>query len=1169
MLQKSAIYIDKRAYACYNKVTPKREAGLDMIAKKRSKIDLKRAIFGCFFAVIGIFGVVVVPLINSVEVSAVPETTGEPEETVTEEPENTDDGEKTEQENGNEENNGEDPKIKNVTGDGCQKSLGAVGWLVCPTTGKIAEAVDWLYDKIEDILVIDPVSMEEGSPINQIWQYFLGVTNIVFIIFLLVVIYSQITGIGISNYGVKKALPKLIVTAVLVNLSFLICTLAVDVSNIVGNGLRDVFTSVEESVIANMPNTESSSDIDPETGDLTREAKLAYADMYSYIAGGAGVAVVGGKIAFETGAIWMLIPVVLGALVAVVSGLITIALRQAVVTLLIMISPIAIVAYILPNTEQWFRKWRQLLIKMLVFYPMFSLLFGASSLAGFAIIASAKDGFGMILGTAVQIFPLFFSWSLMKMSGTFLGTINAKMQGLAARPLAAGRAMAEAGRMSAKQKHLASGRPTTPTLRLMQFMSNQNIAREAETAENSEIVKNRALAFNAAKHYDKKGRPTKDGERAYEAQARNMEYQQIIMRDKNNMNKGLGQLNAVNRYSSVAQKARLKELDNANVLAADRLKAEQARGEKIDYENAMGFHKRMEDAVNAHFDDKHGNLVDENGVSIYKRHFDGKEAMEVAARARYKAMSEVMEGSAADVQYIAATAAHGYDTQRKIIETKMQKYFELTPPTKDVEYRLGEMTRAKNAIDNIDSIIPGLRILNQRGDTDLVRQQLEHVLDHGVDLGSHASQSLASFLMFEVKDNDPFLRRFGKYINLETAKVYNENERKRMQVSLDEYVTGKYEEDDPQHPGVKIERSSKRPMEVLMEGTSLDGMERTAMQNLDDMLKKAYTKDKRLDVRAYLDQRKKIEKAIAPQFISASLKYLSGSEQLKNMVSFLTGYDDKGRARWEKDLAGDARYAEEYFRQNSIDYLLAQTPAQLLGLRSDYQKALMKHLENEYRETKMGDWDESYIKEREEILAEEADIPNRYDDLPPEVARGKREEDLEKLRDRMIGAQFKQILDSKGKLNQIYRTRRSGAANNAKDWVRKWLDLDNEVLITMRLEEDKKKLKEEVKRERSKRNLKNVPDGDIGAGDGGSTIYDDVKRAELVSYVEDLWDSLRSEDDDGEGFYRESVEYIKKELGADSYIEAAYRHFRENNPYADGYELRDFLKDLFNDPENY
>lgn len=1127
-----------------------------MIAKKRSKIDLKKTIFGCFFAMVGLFSGLTIPVISAVDVFAIPENSDE-----TEEPENNEE----KNESGDETDN--TTALTNATKDECQNSLGSIGWLVCPTTGKIAEAVDWLYDKLEDILVIDPVSMEDGSPINQIWSYFLGVTNIVFIIFLLVVIYSQLTGIGISNYGIKRTLPKLIVTAVLVNLSFLICTLAVDVSNIVGNGLRGVFTGVEESVLANMADGTDMENADAE--DLSDDKKLAYADMYNSIAGGAGVAVGAGIIAFETGAIWMLIPVVLGALVSVVSGLITIALRQAVVTLLIMISPIAIVACILPNTEQWFKKWRQLLMKMLVFYPMFSLLFGASSLAGFAIIASAKDGFGVLLGTAVQIFPLFFSWSLMKMSGTFLGTINAKMHGLAAKPLAASRVMAESNRMSMKQKHLASGRPTTTSLRLMQFMSNKNIAREAETAENSEIVKNRALAFNAAKHYDKKGRPTKDGERAYEAQAKNMEYQQIIMRDKNNMNKGLGQLNAVSRYSDVAQKARLRELDNANVLAADKLKAEQARGEKIEYENAVGFHKRMEDAVNSHFDDKYGDLVNDKGVSIYKRHFDGNEAMEIAARARYKAMSEVMEGNAADVQYIAATAAHGYDAQKKIIETKMQKYFELTPPTKDVEYRLKEMTQSRDAISNIDSIIPGLRILNQRGDTDLVRQQLEHVLDHGVDLGSHASQSLASFLMFEVKDNDPFLRRFGKYINLETAKVYNENERKKMQVTLEEYVTGKYEEDDPKHPGNKIERTSKRPMEVLMEGTPLDSMERTAMQNLDDMLTKAYTKDEKLDVRAYLDQRKKIEKAISPQFISASLKYLSGSEQLKNMVSFLTGYDDKGRGRWEKDLASDAEYAEEYFRQNSIDYLLAQTPAQLLGLRSDYKDALMKHLENEYKKTKMKDWDEGYIKEREEILAEEADISNRYSDLPPKEAKEKREEDLKKLRDRMIGAQFKQILDSKGKLNQIYRTRRSGAANNAKDWLREWLDLDNEVLIAMRLEEDKKRMRDEVRRERKERNLSNVPDNDAGAGVGGHVIYDDVKRAELVAYVDDLWENLKAEDESGEEFYKESMDYVRKQLGNNSCIEDLYRHFREENPEADGYELREYLKDLFGDPENY
>lgn len=1154
-----------------------------MIVKKESKTNFFKTIFGCFFAMVCILTGLTTPLLQATRVYADPDTTENADDAT----DNTQDGtsnqrtdddtdqttdnntstnEETNQ-NNTETNNTTVGALKSATGDQCQESLGSIGWLVCPTTGKIAEAVDWLYDKLEDILVIDPVSMEEGSPIFQIWQYFLGLTNIVFIIFVLVVVYSQLTGVGISNYGIKKVLPKLIVTAVLVNLSFLVCIIAVDLSNIIGSGLRDVFTNIEESVLAGMSSASSAATT---AGDLSREAKLSYADMYSSLAGGTGVAIGGAIIAFETGAIWMLIPVVLGAVVAVASGLITIALRQAVVTLLIMVSPLAIVAYMLPNTEQWYKKWKQLFIKMLVFYPAFSLLFGASSLAGFAIIASAKDGFGVLLGTAVQIFPLFFSWSLMKMSGTFLGAINAKMRGLAARPLASNRAWAESRRLDMRQRHLASGKPTASSLRLMQFMSNRKIAREAEIAENSEIVKNRALAYNASKHYDKKGRPTKDGEKAYEAQARNMSYQQIIMRDKNNMNKGLGQLSAVQASSSVAQRARLRMLDNANVVAADALKAEQARGEKIDYENAVGFHNRMEAAINAHFDSQYGNLTNDDGVSIYKRHFEGKSAEEVAAAARYKAMSDIMEGRAADVQYIAATAAHGYDAQRKIVETKMQKYFELTPPTKDVVYRLGELTKAKDAIANVDSIIPGLRILNQRGDTDLVREQLENILNHGVDLGSHASQSLASFLMFEVKDNDPFLRRFGKYINLETASVYNENKRKRMHVSLDEYVTGEYEEDDPSNPGTKIIRKSKRPMEVLMEGTPLDGMERTAMRNLDDMLINAYKDGEgNLDVGKYLAQRKKIETAIAPQFISASLKYLSGSEQLKSMVEFLTGYNGKGKARWDEggDLASAPDIAEAYFRKNSIDYLLAQTPAQLLGLRSDYQKALMKHLEKEYQETEMKGWDEGYIREREEMMAEAADIPNRYSDLPPEEAEKQRDKDLQDLRDRMVGAQFKQILDSKGKLNQIYRTRRSGAANNAKDWVRKWLDLDNEVLITMRLEEDKNRLREEVKRERQRRNIANVPDNDNP--ETSHVVYDDIKRAELVSYVEDLWDNLKEEDESGDTFYEESMEYVRRELGTNSFIEATYKKFRKDYPDADSHELKEFLKDLLGNSDNY
>ena len=1031
-----------------------------MIMKKRFKKELVKSILGIFFAIMGIITAVAVPFVNTNNAFADPETS-ETSEADSEAAEKNED----EQESADKENNGSTIKMSNLmaaTGNNCKDSLGEVGWLVCPVTEKISEATDWLYEKLRGILEINPVTISDGSPIYEIWKYCLNITNIVFVVFLLVVVYSQITGVGITNYGIKKILPKLIVAAVLVNLSFLICTIAVDISNIVGNGLRGMFDGIEQSVLA----SSTASSMTTATGDLTEEAKLSYASMYGTLASGALVTVGGVAIAFETGAIWMLIPVVLGAIVAVVSGLITVALRQAVVMLLIMISPLAIVASMLPNTENLFKKWKQLFIKMLVFYPMFSLLFGASSLAGFAIIASATDGFGVLLGTAVQIFPLFFSWSLMKMSGTFLGTINAKMRGLAEKPLATNRAWADSHRQLSKQKHLASGRVYTPSLRLRQFLSDRKVAREEDTADYASTVKNRGLAYNAARKYGKNGVPNKEAEEDYEMQARNMRYTRVIEQHKNNMNKGLGQLEVVKAGATSAQKARLAKLDLANVNAADMLKAERARAEKIEYDNAVGFHKRMEDAINVHMDDKHAAVVG----SQYTKHFDDeKKAAE--ARARYASINRVMEGDELNTQYVAATAAHGYDTQAKIVMSKFQKYFELTPPTRDVRYRLEEFSRFSKkaadgvgfdikASDNIDAVVSGLRILNQRGDTDFVKDILDDILDGkygGLKLGSHASQSLASFLMFDVKDNDPYLRRFGKYINLETARMYDKNDRKKDTVDYDEYIKGYHIEPD----GSKM--YAKKDMVKLMEGTSLDGIERTALDNYDKSLRKAYTDENGvLDLEAYRKKRSEVDKATAPQFISANMKFLSGSEQIASAVKSKTGFygeQDKTTGEYsmipvwdnpkeaaelfkscgdnEEEKAKAKKGLKTWYREQTLQYLRDQTPAQILGLRSDFYVPLIEHLSDAY----LYDEDGNEIPERvQELKGMEEAVISQYGSLDSKKAK----DALIELKKKPAGEVFRELLYRKGKLRQIEKSKRSGAANNAKDWVRELLLLDSE-----------------------------------------------------------------------------------------------------------------------------
>ena len=137
-----------------------------MILKRHSKNRLRNAIFGVLFAIMSLFSLTALIPVNNVYAEPTTTTTTTTEET------------------------GEKKK-----GVSCEQSLGALGWLVCPTTGKISEAVDWLYDKIEDILVINPVELKDGAPIYEIWKYMKGLTNIIFIIFMNSIIMICLKGI--------------------------------------------------------------------------------------------------------------------------------------------------------------------------------------------------------------------------------------------------------------------------------------------------------------------------------------------------------------------------------------------------------------------------------------------------------------------------------------------------------------------------------------------------------------------------------------------------------------------------------------------------------------------------------------------------------------------------------------------------------------------------------------------------------------------------------------------------------------------------------------------------------------------------------------------------------------------------------------------------------------
>ena len=954
-----------------------------MSVEKTIKKRICNILFGWIFAILALF----TPIIASTPVFADPETPETPETTETTGTEPTEPTEPTEQP----ETNGT-VLISDFNGDVCKRNLGAVGWLVCPVMNVVTSATDSLYTVIKDLLVIKPLEANNNSPIYIIWKYCLGIANTVFVIFLLVVVFSQITGLGISNYGIKKILPKLIVAAIFINISFLICTLLVDVSNIVGSSLRSIFENIPITI-----------------GDLP-VSQIPMRDVVGAVLGTAAIA--GVVIAVSAASLWMLIPTLLAGLAAIVSGLITIALRQTVVTLLVMISPLAFVCNMLPNTKDLYNKWKSLFKKMLVFYPLFSLLFGASNLAGWAIIASASNNsetgmFMVILGLGVQIVPLFFSWSLMKMSGTFLGDINAKIRSIADKPIATNRAWAESHRENSRARKLALDKSrATPSTRLMQYLSDRKISRELDTKEYNNLAVTRGLVYNANKHYDKNGHFTKDGEEAYEMQTQNMLYQSRLLRDKNFFQSGVAVLARDN-----AHKKRLEQLDDEATNAADEYAMQASHAAVIDYDNAVSRQNRFNDAMNAHMDEVNSDKSD------YRRHniMDRTEALR-----RYEQMRNTMKFESNPdfgINYIAADAASTFSAQTAIMQGKFEKYNNAIVPTNDIIKRLEELSKSADSSKNIDAIIGGMKVLNMRGDTSLVAKTIQEICaNNKLELGTYASQALSSFLMFDVKDKDPTLRRFGKYINLETAKIYNDNEaidgtnsgrRLKLSVDMDEYIRGEYiDHQFTDANGVvhNVSKKSKLGITQLVTGTSFSGAEREAYDVFEKTIASAYVStdaqgNQTFDTKGWLKKRAEAWNAALPNIVSDQFAYLSGSEQIMALSRAVAGdplafLSADVRAAMSEE---DKKAVKEAQGKRVDDFVHAQVYNQIARAKSDMLSPIKKFYVNKATEEYADDnsirnaTDEERQKYFEEKAADlfKANLqPGIYDSLLDNARKG-------------------------------------------------------------------------------------------------------------------------------------------------------------------------------------
>lgn len=356
----------------------------------------------------------------------------------------------------------------------------AGGWIACTVFVGLQKAITGLVTNfVEPLLKVNTFTEDDSrAAVEQVWSRVKDMANIALIIAFMVVIYSQATSMGISAYGIKRLAPRILIAAILINISFFVTGVIVDIFNILGAGIQSVVTSA----------------ISGSKLDLGGGGTLL------------GIGVAGGilgTVAFSTGfaaALWAILPILGFAALAILVFALVLVARLAFINLLIILAPLAIAAMILPGTESWFKKWRQTFGQMLVIYPMMMLLLGSGTLVAVIIqnIPTTNDTAKFIfqaLALLAQFLPIFALPIVLQTFAGSLGRVTSALNRVSDKAKGGIRNYSAERRRQASKNYLATpGRPGVfgMSRRFSQRRDLKSRLRDANEQANENVLKSKA-----------------------------------------------------------------------------------------------------------------------------------------------------------------------------------------------------------------------------------------------------------------------------------------------------------------------------------------------------------------------------------------------------------------------------------------------------------------------------------------------------------------------------------------------------------------------------------------------------------------------------------------------------------------------------------------------------
>lgn len=346
--------------------------------------------------------------------------------------------------------------------DTCDGGIPVLGWLICSVADLASSFASKVDDALISLLVINSYEYSQDSGIKTAWSAFRILSTVILVGIALFAIIAQIFNLEfMSAYTVKKIVPRLVIAVILIQLSWFLMTTTFEIVNLIGESVGDLIAapfggSKKLETLATIINnyyTNASGAVQFGAFSLTG---LAAVVGFQAIGGGFGL-------------LFMAITVLIAAVVAFA----TLVLRKVVLVALLIVAPVALILWILPNTQGWWKKYWELLTKLLLMFPLIMAVLMVGKVFAKITAQTAQSGSSEML-TFFIIFiayfgPFFLIPSMVKASGTvFAKAAEGISKGGAAikkaRPIE---------RVEQAKKHNIEARDRNATLRGRRWASGQ------------------------------------------------------------------------------------------------------------------------------------------------------------------------------------------------------------------------------------------------------------------------------------------------------------------------------------------------------------------------------------------------------------------------------------------------------------------------------------------------------------------------------------------------------------------------------------------------------------------------------------------------------------------------------------------------------------------------